>query len=396
MHPVAALKAAAKTRRARVREQIVYSDDFGDPMTVEAKFTHDGRQLLIRASNSRFEIETRAETGLFFSVGAPNRWGPRQPLGMLPDARTALFGDSNVTRIATRAASRETMLAWIAEPAHVALFDRLRLEAFESMHAAIGGMRIVLRGDRALDESLFGLVVSIAAALETVPPRPEPAEEPFDGPPELAAFLGEFRHLAEGDDMLRSELTERLSETDRAAFVARVEPLFPAINAYLDSLKHPWPSQAPDLSRLAELGSELLVAAVQSRPAVWSMTAEKFAIEIADRLREILPGGIDVSADGKWVWFGESGKRESGVSVEVAELEPALHHRDPLVTAAENVLNHGQDYVVRCIRERWPPCARNDGGIGMASCFARLEGNVLHMGYGPEDAPVLALRPLSI
>jgi hypothetical protein len=261
MNPVAALKAVAKARRARVREQTCFTDDFGDPMTVEAKFTHDGRPLRIRASNSRFEIEMRSETGLLFSAGAPNRWGPNEPFGTLPGAQIPLFWNSS----APRAASRETLLAWVAEPAHRALFDRLRLESFEGVHAAIGGMRIVLRGDRVLDESLLGLVVSLAEAIETVPPTPEPPEEPFDGPPELDAFLREFRHLAEGDDVLRSELAERLRETDRAAFLARVEPLFPAINAYLDSLKGPWPDQAIDLGRLAELGSELLVAAFQSR-----------------------------------------------------------------------------------------------------------------------------------
>lgn len=34
-------------------------------------------------------------------------------------------------------------------------------------------MRIALRGDRVLDEALFGLAISIAAALETVSPGSE-------------------------------------------------------------------------------------------------------------------------------------------------------------------------------------------------------------------------------
>jgi hypothetical protein len=32
----------------------------------------------------------------------------------------------------------------------------------------------------------------------------------------------------------------------------------------------------------------------------------------------------------------------------------------------------------------------------MAGYYARLDGNVLRMGYGSEDAPVLPLRPLII
>jgi hypothetical protein len=128
-----------------------------------------------------------------------------------------------------------------------------------------------------------------------------------------------------------------------------------------------------------------------------NMTAETFAVEMADRLREILPAGVEVSADGEWVWFGQAGKRESGTSVEIAGFDLTPYDRHPLVIAPDNVLNHGQDYVVHCIRERWPPFTRADGGIGMAGYYARLNGNVLRMGYyGVEDAPVLELRPLVI
>jgi hypothetical protein len=117
---------------------------------------------------------------------------------------------------------------------------------------------------------------------------------------------------------------------------------------------------------------------------------------MADRLREILPAGVEVSADGVRVWFGQAGQRESGISVEIVECDPALYDANPLLLAADNVLNYGQDYVVHCIRERWPPFTRADGGIGMADYYARLDGNVLRMGYGSEDDPVLALRPLII
>lgn len=82
----------------------------------------------------------------------------------------------------------------------------------------------------------------------------------FDGPPELEAFLRKFGHLAESDDVLRNELANRLTRTERAEFIKRVEPLFPAINAYLASLKGPWSAQAIDLAQLGELGSELIVA----------------------------------------------------------------------------------------------------------------------------------------
>lgn len=126
------------------------------------------------------------------------------------------------------------------------------------------------------------------------------------------------------------------------------------------------------------------------------MTAETFAVEMADRLREILPVGVEVSAGGETVWFGQAGKRDSGISVEIVECDPALSDTNPLVLAADNVLNHGQDYVVHRIRERWPPFTRADGGIGMAGYYARLDGDVLRMGYGSEDDPVLALRPLII
>jgi hypothetical protein len=401
VNPVDTLRAAVKGRRARVREQVHYSDDFDDPMTVEAKFTHDGRPLIVRASNSRFEIDTRIETALIFSVGAPNRWGATEPVGVVTGTGIPLFGTTNLTT----AASRETLLAWIAEPAHQALFERLRLQSSEAVHVRLDRVWAVVRGGRVLDDSLFGIVVSLATALETVPPPPAPPEpperpeEPFDGPPELGAFLREFGHLAEGDDVLRSELAEQLSKTERAKFIRRVNPLFAAINAYLDSRKGPWPDHAITLGQLGELGSELSLLNPESpeNPVnAAMMTPDAFASAMTDRFREILPAGVEVWADGAQVWFGQSGKRESGTSVGIVGADQANYHGSVLEIAANNVLNHGQDYVVMCIRERWPPFTRADGGIGMASYYARLDGNVLRMGYGSEEDPVLELRPLVI
>lgn len=258
MNPIEAVKAAAKARRARVREQIVYVDGAGspDPMTVEAKFAQDGRRLTVRASNSRFWIETRTDTALLFSVGTPSRfWAPdSEPVGVLEGGRVPLFRPRGVPD----ASSRESLLAWFAEPANHALIEGLRLEQPEAVHIARNGLWMILRGDRVLDDGLFRIVVSLAAALETAPPAPKPPEAPFDGPAELEAFLREFRHLAESDDLERSELAERLTSAERAEFIRRIEPLFPAINAYLASLKGPWPAQAIDLAQLGELGSELI------------------------------------------------------------------------------------------------------------------------------------------
>jgi hypothetical protein len=126
------------------------------------------------------------------------------------------------------------------------------------------------------------------------------------------------------------------------------------------------------------------------------MDAKRFAVEMADRFREILPAGIEVSADGDWVWFGQSDARESGTSVEVVGADQAQYATNVLEIAASNLLNHAQDYVVMCVRERWPPFTRADGGIGMAGYFARLDGNALRMGYGAEDDLVLPLRPLIV
>jgi hypothetical protein len=126
------------------------------------------------------------------------------------------------------------------------------------------------------------------------------------------------------------------------------------------------------------------------------LTPDTFASAMADRLREILPDGINVWADGPRIWFGQD-VPESGTSVDLAGFGDAERHLDAVVIVANNLLNHGQDYVVECIRERWPPFTAADGGIGMAHYHARLDGNVLRMGYyGVEDVPVLELRPLMI
>jgi hypothetical protein len=92
MDPVATLKAVAKIHRVRMRSQVTFVDNFDDPMMVEAKFTRDGRPLIVRASSSRFQLDARIETTLSFSVGKPDRWAFRdQPDGVLEGTTIPLF-----------------------------------------------------------------------------------------------------------------------------------------------------------------------------------------------------------------------------------------------------------------------------------------------------------------
>lgn len=62
------------------------------------------------------------------------------------------------------------------------------------------------------------------------------------------------------DDVGRQEMVESASEEELAQLVANVSPLFPEINAYLDSLRgRTEPDEAMLLGSLAELVSELMI-----------------------------------------------------------------------------------------------------------------------------------------
>jgi uncharacterized protein (TIGR00369 family) len=122
------------------------------------------------------------------------------------------------------------------------------------------------------------------------------------------------------------------------------------------------------------------------------MTANVFAVEMAGRLREIcLPASR--WADGKCVWLGVSGKRESGTSMFIVEADQASYDTSILVIAADNLLN-GR-------RTTWSNAFESAGLLshepmaGLAGYYAHLDGSLLRMGYGSEDAPCSRFAPWS-
>lgn len=75
--------------------------------------------------------------------------------------------------------------------------------------------------------------------------------------------------------------------------------MFSTNNAHHDSLKGTWPDHA------ITLGQPESLARIESFSARKGsvMTRVEFARELVDRLQEMMPDGIKVSADGAAIWF---------------------------------------------------------------------------------------------
>ncbi len=62
-----------------------------------------------------------------------------------------------------------------------------------------------------------------------------PGDPPDDAPNELRAVWPLILRWGESDDVDRGDLTDGASDEDLQSLVEAVNPLFPAINAYLDA-----------------------------------------------------------------------------------------------------------------------------------------------------------------
>jgi hypothetical protein len=81
-------------------------------------------------------------------------------------------------------------------------------------------------------------------------------EPPEDAPEELKAVWGLVLRWAASDDVERGSLTDAASNEDLSALAGAIEPLLPAINAYLDA--------TGDAERAVPYG-DLAQAAIEAR-----------------------------------------------------------------------------------------------------------------------------------
>jgi len=125
--------------------------------------------------------------------------------------------------------------------------------------------------------------------------------------------------------------------------------------------------------------------------------AEQLAEELAERMREVVPSGIDVRADRGMLWFKDflwSALHEQSPPISGSYACQVLKKEgDPdnrLVEACSHALDDLQDFVDQNTREPWP------GQTTVPSPGACIEGREVLLWYGHIEHPVLRLRPLPL
>jgi hypothetical protein len=122
------------------------------------------------------------------------------------------------------------------------------------------------------------------------------------------------------------------------------------------------------------------------------VTREKFARDLAASLTAGLPEGFSASADGDVVTI----EAPSGEGASTALDLEADDEGDPDVyaDAAESVLSLAQDVVCEALDRTWPGQAGTVDDLPVPG--ARVDGDVVMLWYGDEDAPVLRLADVSL
>jgi len=123
------------------------------------------------------------------------------------------------------------------------------------------------------------------------------------------------------------------------------------------------------------------------------ISPEQFARVLVERLAPILPAGFAAHADAGAVHI--DAPDGFGSATHIAE----LLDRDDLLaedyaSAAWTVLSMAQDVVSESTTDPWP-AALGPGG-DLAEPGTKVDGAHIHLWFGAEDQPVLALSPIDL
>jgi hypothetical protein len=122
------------------------------------------------------------------------------------------------------------------------------------------------------------------------------------------------------------------------------------------------------------------------------VTPDRFARDLAAALAASLPDGFTATAEGDVVTI----ETPSGDGASTAlDLEPdAEGDLDVYADAAESVLSLAQDIVCEALDATWP--GPPGAAVDLPIPGARVDGEVVRLWYGDEDAPVLRLRDVAL
>src|ERR1039458_2801568 len=113
------------------------------------------------------------------------------------------------------------------------------------------------------------------------------------------------------------------------------------------------------------------------------MYAERLAVELSSRMKEVVPAGITITVDGDMLWFSHDGKQRAGSygCQWVKKGEGSID--DLIVRACELALHDLQDFVMVATTEQWP------GSGGPIRPGARIEGRSVDLWFGDRQHPTV-------
>lgn len=121
-----------------------------------------------------------------------------------------------------------------------------------------------------------------------------------------------------------------------------------------------------------------------------AVSPERFAANLVECIRPVLPAGFSVRAEGDLV--SVEAPDGTGASTSMSHLDPAGTGPEDYADAAWNVLSLVQDVVSETAADPWP--ASGGSPTELAEPGTRVEGVTVALYFGDEQQPVLTLRPV--
>ena len=123
------------------------------------------------------------------------------------------------------------------------------------------------------------------------------------------------------------------------------------------------------------------------------ITPDQFRAEFARRLNEVLPEGFHATPGSDDIELDAPDGLGTSGWTGLVDRDPA--NLESYIAAGWNVLSGFQDCVVMTLREGWP-METTTPEYRMAYPGSKVEGTVLYLWYGPEESPVVRLRPIDL
>jgi hypothetical protein len=119
--------------------------------------------------------------------------------------------------------------------------------------------------------------------------------------------------------------------------------------------------------------------------------AVQLAQELARRMRDVVPPGIDVTVERDMLWFSSAQHSGKAGTYACQWLYQGRGEREQLLAeACRRALDDLQDFVDEATTEPWP------GLRTVPDAGTRVEDGKVLLWYGDRDAPVLLLEPLPL